>query len=137
MLLKAYAKLRHDPDLLVVDGHGATHPRGLGIASHIGVVLDKPSIGVAKKLLAGTLEEYQGMKYIVVNGVRAGVVVEEPGRRILYVSTGHKVSPRTAYRLVVRMRRPRAGLPEPVRLADGLSRDLARKFRGSRCPEPG
>ncbi len=137
VLLKAYAKLRHDPDLLVVDGHGATHPRGLGIASHIGVVLDKPSIGVAKKLLAGTLEEYQGMKYIVVNGVRAGVVVEEPGRRILYVSTGHKVSPRTAYRLVVRMRRPRAGLPEPVRLADGLSRDLARKFRGSRCPEPG
>ncbi len=137
ILLKAYAKLSHDPDLLLVDGHGATHPRGLGIASHIGVVLDKPSIGVAKKLLTGTVEEHQGVKYVVVNGVRAGIVIEEPGRKKLYVSTGHRVSPRTAYLLVTRMRKPRAGLPEPIRVADSLSRELARKLRGSRCPEPG
>jgi deoxyribonuclease V len=52
-LLKAFAKLQHHPDIIFVDGHGITHPRGLGIASHLGVLLDIPTVGVGKSQLYG------------------------------------------------------------------------------------
>jgi deoxyribonuclease V len=57
-MIKAYEKLGHDADLVVVDGHGITHPRKFGIASHIGLVLDVTSIGVAKNLLYGDVVKY-------------------------------------------------------------------------------
>ena len=56
-LLKAFARLQHSPDLVLIDGHGRSHPCAAGIAYHIGVVLERPVIGCAKSLLVGTYEE--------------------------------------------------------------------------------
>jgi len=56
-LLKVFEKIEHEPDLILFDGQGIAHPRGMGIASHVGLLLNKPSIGCAKSLLTGHFEE--------------------------------------------------------------------------------
>jgi len=131
LLLKACLPVCGEADLLVVDGHGASHPRGLGIASHIGVVLDKPSIGVAKKRLAGGVVESGGEMLLVLHGQIVGVLLRVRGHS-LYVSTGHRVSPRTAGRLVEKMMRG-GRLPEPTRMADMISHGLVSRLRSSHC----
>ena len=110
-------------DLVLVDGHGRAHPRGLGIASHVGVVLNVPTIGVAKKRLVGEEREC-GDKICLIYGGRVVAYVLKRGRRKLYVSVGHCVSLETAYEVVKRL--TLKSLPEPIRLSDSLSRRLAR-----------
>jgi deoxyribonuclease V len=119
-----------DVDLLLIDGHGIAHPRGFGIASHIGLAFNKPSVGVAKSLLAGR-EDYRGGKKFIVQGDRivGGVLEVKSGK--LYVSPGHKVSVETAVKLVESMIRPSSRLPEPTKLADVIGRELRRKVRGA------
>lgn len=117
-------------DLLVVDGHGVAHPRGFGIASHIGLAFNKPSIGVAKSLLSGR-EDYIGGRRFIVQGDRivGGVLEVKSGK--LYVSPGHRVSVETAIRLIESMIKPSYNLPEPTRLADMIGRELRRRVRGA------
>src|SRR5262245_8516174 len=55
-MLQVFKKLSIEPDMLLIDGHGVSHPRGLGIASHLGVLVDKPTIGIAKSILVGIPE---------------------------------------------------------------------------------
>ncbi|PIY59927.1 hypothetical protein COY95_04475, partial [Candidatus Woesearchaeota archaeon CG_4_10_14_0_8_um_filter_47_5] len=55
--LDAYQRLQRTPDIILVMGHGVLHPRGCGFASHLGLVLDKPTIGIAHKLIAGTIDD--------------------------------------------------------------------------------
>jgi deoxyribonuclease V len=87
------------PDtLFLVDGQGVLHPRGLGIASHLGVVIDVPTIGAAKSLLVGTLDP-DDPRSIVYQGRERGRVVGE-GRKRLFVSVGHRISLESAERLV-------------------------------------
>ncbi len=86
--------------LFLVDGQGVLHPRGLGIASHMGVVLDVPTIGAAKSLLVGDIDPADP-KSIRYKGVERGRLVGE-GRRKLYVSVGHRVSLDTAEDVVRR-----------------------------------
>jgi deoxyribonuclease V len=121
-LLEAWARLATIPELVLVDGHGLAHPRGLGIAAHLGVVLDVPSVGVAKSLLVGHPEgpvpEEAGAEVALVwKGRRLGTVLRTKRRsNPLYVSVGHRVSPEGA---VAWVRRTTAGyrLPEPTRQA--------------------
>lgn len=133
-LLLAWAKLRQRPDLVLVDGHGAAHPRGLGIAAHLGVVLDVPAVGVAKSPLVGkpegTLAEEPGAEVpLVWRGRRLGTVLRTRRRsNPLYVSVGHRVSPEGAVEWV---RRTGTGyrLPEPTRQAH-LAANAARQAAG-------
>ncbi|MCC6019823.1 MAG: endonuclease V [Thermoproteaceae archaeon] len=96
-MLRAYMKLRQKPDVLLVDGHGIAHPRRLGIASHIGVVLNKPAIGVAKSRLYG-VESGSAVLDPLTGEIIARIVT--CGGRRRYVSIGSGVALDDAVRLV-------------------------------------
>ena len=124
-LLQALNDLPQRPDLLFVDGQGIAHPRRLGIAAHLGVVADLPSIGVAKTLLVGrgeTPDEGRGARSELLDGAEqvGWLVRSKDGVRPLVVSPGHRVSLRSAPDLVLRYV-TRYRLPEPTRLADRLA----------------
>ncbi len=114
----------YDIGLVVVDGHGIAHPRRFGIASHLGVAFNTPSIGVAKKRLYGRVEEAGGRRLIVDDeGDLIGMIV---GR--VYVSPGNMVTVSTAARLVESMTR-HGKLPEPTRVADTVSKEAKRRVK--------
>ncbi|WP_373190144.1 endonuclease V [Halolamina sp.] len=141
-ILAAFEELTVEPDLAVFDGSGRIHFRQAGIATHIGVMLDLPSVGVAKSLLCGTPDApTEGRAEGWSTPIRADNSVEAPEGTILghayqsrqwdrsqsinplYVSPGHRVSAEATVGLVEALC---AGykLPEPTRLADGLADDL-------------
>ncbi|MEJ5362246.1 MAG: deoxyribonuclease V [Spirochaetota bacterium] len=96
LVLKAYEKLSIKPDVLVFDGQGIAHPRRCGIASHIGVLLDIPSIGCAKSRLCGTYTEpgpNRGDRaYLYDNDEIIGVVLRTRAHvKPVFVSPGHKI----------------------------------------------
>jgi deoxyribonuclease V len=124
--LKALGLLREKPDLLMVDGHGYAHPRRLGVATHIGLLADIPTVGVAKSRLVGTHDEPGPARGSAVplnhQGERIGTVLRSrDGVRPLYVSVGHRLDLASAVSLVLSTLR-RHRLPEPTRVADLLSR---------------
>ena len=133
--IAAINKLRVRPDLLLCDGQGIAHPRRLGIASHLGLFLDIPSIGVAKSRLVGTHDEpgpHRGdWAPLVDKGEVIGAVLRtRPGTRPIYVSIGHRVGLDTAIAYVMRCT-TRFRLPETTRAADRLSKVPAVPDRGS------
>lgn len=125
-LSEALAGLSRRPDLLLFDGQGIAHPSGMGIASHMGVVLGMPSVGCAKSRLAGEHRE-PGRKRgsrarLVLGGRTVGAVLRtRDGVRPVYVSPGHLVSLEDSVRTVLRCAR-RYRLPEPIRRADRLTK---------------
>ncbi|HTN30404.1 MAG TPA: deoxyribonuclease V [Pseudomonas sp.] len=124
-LLQALNDLPQRPDLLFIDGQGIAHPRRLGIAAHLGVVADLPSIGVAKTLLVGrgaTPDEGRGARSELLEGEEqlGWLLRSKDGVRPLVISPGHRVSLRSAPDLVLRYV-TRYRLPEPTRLADRLA----------------
>ncbi len=124
--LSALALLRPAPDLLLVDGQGLAHPRRFGLACHVGLLADLPTIGVAKSRLLGEYEappaEAGSWVPLRDRGETVGAVVRtRTGARPLFVSIGHRVSLETAVAWTLRLCAGRR-LPEPVRLADRLSR---------------
>jgi deoxyribonuclease V len=127
----AWAKLTARPDLVMVDGHGIAHPRGFGVATHLGVVLDVPTIGVAKSPLVGEAEAPLGeapgdAAPLVWKGARIGTVLRTKRRaNPLWISPGHRISLATAVEWV---RRCGLGyrLPEPTRLAHRAANDARR-----------
>ena len=124
--LAALALLARPVDLLMVDGHGIAHPRRLGVAAHLGVLVGLPTIGVAKSRLVGRHDEpgpEPGSRTLLTHrGETIGVVLRTRERaRPLFVSPGHRIGLERAVALV---RSTLAGyrLPEPTRLADRVSR---------------
>ncbi len=124
-LLAAFERLRTRPDVIIYDGHGIAHPRGFGIASHLGVLLDAPTIGCAKKRLVGEHEEpgpERGSQVpLRLEGKTIGTVLRTRSKvKPVFISVGHRIGLRSAVRLVLET----GGgyrLPEPTRLAHLLS----------------
>lgn len=125
----AVNRMSKAPDLLMIDGHGRLHPALFGIACHVGVRLDIPTIGIAKHLLAGRVEPSPlgegAARPVRIQGRTRGYAWIPPGRsRAIYVSVGHRVSLETAMRMV--QATTRHGYPEPLRVADRMSREMNR-----------
>ncbi len=119
--LAALRALPQRPDMLLCDGQGLAHPRRFGIACHLGVLLDIPSIGAAKSRLIGTHEEppcERGSQAPLYDGEeQIGTVVRtRTNVRPIYVSVGHRVCLETAVELTLQCA-PRYRIPEPTRQA--------------------
>ncbi|MXV75958.1 deoxyribonuclease V [Candidatus Poribacteria bacterium] len=96
-LLTAFAELQTEPDLVIVDGQGIAHPRRFGLASHLGLILDKPTIGCAKSRLWGRYEEPDSEQgtytYLTDKEEVIGAAVRtRTNVRVVYVSIGHRIS---------------------------------------------
>jgi deoxyribonuclease V len=126
-------KLKNKPTVLLIDGNGVLHPYGMGIASHIGVKLNIPTIGVAKKLLCGNpkkeVKKVGDYSEVVYEGKVIGYALRSSSRskKFIYVSPGHKVSFKTA--LKVSKRFCKYKLPEPIREAHALATEARNSKR--------
>jgi deoxyribonuclease V len=136
VLLAAFRRLRSDPDLLLIDGHGRAHPRLFGIACHIGVLFDKAAIGCAKSRLVGEHEEpgerAGSTAPLLFQGGCVGTVLRtRDGVKPIYVTVGHRVALPSALRLV-RQCLNGFRIPKPTREADHYVRDLRRAYQAAR-----
>jgi deoxyribonuclease V len=121
-ILHTLKLLKNPFQLLLIDGHGILHPRRCGLACYIGIVANKPTIGVAKSLLCGSLRSDSFVKY---NDDVLGYAIQEEGNpnKMIYVSTGHKISLLTSIQLVISLTKIGELIPEPLRIADIASKD--------------
>lgn len=145
-IVAAFADLDVEPDLAVFDGSGRIHYREAGLATHLGLLFDLPSIGVAKGLLCGTpdspLDDLpEGARVAIAADDRVETTDERIGYALqtrqydsgsrtinpVYVSPGHRVGPPTAADLVERLC-DGYKLPEPTRLADAYAGEVKRDF---------
>ncbi len=124
-VLDALEKVQTIPDIILCDGQGIAHPRRFGIASHLGVILDKTTIGVAKSLFIGKhqeLAETRGSwQPLIHQGETIGAVLRtRVGVKPIYVSSGHRISLSTAIDYVLSCT-PKYRLPETTRIADKIA----------------
>jgi deoxyribonuclease V len=120
--MRAIAKVKTYPDVFLVDGQGIAHPYRLGFASHLGLKLDKPTIGVAKSLLCGQVQSVNKERWmpIIDKGEIIGAAIAKKGQKPIYVSIGHKVSLERAINIVVNCMLCRR-IPEPIRVAHAIA----------------
>ena len=114
-LLKIVRLLKNLFDVLLIDGHGILHPRQCGLASYVGIMIDKPTIGVAKNLLCGSILENS---YVEHNKTILGYRIKKNNKKDIYVSVGHKISLETSIDIVKKLTKKSEFIPEPLRIAD-------------------
>ncbi len=125
-LIKAFAKLNHTPDIVVCDGQGLAHHRRFGLACHLGVIFDVPTIGCGKTKLLGehkTPDTIRGAIAPLIddNEIIGNVLRTQTGINPIYVSVGHRISLATACEWVLKLS-PKYRLPETTRQADQVVR---------------
>ena len=133
VLLEAFSRLPLRPDLVLVDGQGVAHPRRLGLASHLGLWLELPTIGCAKSRLCGEHGPPGLCKGdqvpLLVDGEELGALLTTRDQvKPLYISPGHRIDLANAIPLVLSCT-PRYRLPEPTRLAHQLTNQLRLQAR--------
>ncbi len=137
-LLHAWKKLKQIPDLIFVDGVGIAHPRRIGIASHLGVLLDIPTIGCAKKVLTGIYEEpefergsfsYLRDRFVSKENIGAAVRTKRKVKP-MFISPGHRITVQESIGWVLRVIRDHR-MPEPTRLAHNVMNVYRVKNQGS------
>ncbi len=134
VLLEAFKKIRIEPDVILFDGQGVAHPRRMGLAAHMGLLLDTPSVGCAKSRFVG---EYAPVgvsvgaySELLFEGETIGVVLRtRENVKPVFVSVGHKVDLPAAIEVVLRTL-SRFRLPEPTRRAHLLVNALRRSYFG-------
>ncbi len=130
-IIKFISALNWLPDVFILDGHGIAHPRQLGLASYVGVMLDIPTIGCAKKILYGKYTGKLGTKkgsYVDIidentNEVIGCALRTKDNVKEVIVSVGHKVSLDTAKNIVLTLSKYR--IPQPIRLAHSLAKNYS------------
>lgn len=122
-IMEAVRLLEQRPDVLLIDGNGISHPRKLGLASHAGIMLDIPSIGVAKKPSSDVIDG----KVVFEGDIRAVEVVTKEHAKPVFVSPGHRVGMRTAERIVRETSIDGHKMPEPVHEAHKMANKIQKK----------
>jgi len=122
-ILRTLGRIKEDFDVLLVDGHGQLHPRQCGLACYVGLMINKPVVGVAKGLLCGMIKNSR----VKINGKILGYEIKRQKKKI-YVSVGHKISLKTAVKVVTELIREDHWYPEPLRLADIYSKKFRSKL---------
>ncbi len=130
IVLEALRRLRGQPDVLLLDGHGIAHPRGVGIATHVGLHVDVPTIGVGKSKLCGEHDApgtgFGDWTSVTHKGRRIGVALRTRANvKPVYVSVGNRIGLMPAARIVLACVKTYR-IPEPIRQADRRSRSAAR-----------
>jgi deoxyribonuclease V len=135
-VMDALEALGTEPDLVLCDGQGVAHPEGAGLASHVGVMINVPTIGCAKSRLVGEFEEPgtgRGQwSPLLFKGRSVGAVVRtQDGVKPLFVSPGHRITLGESVRIVLDCA-TRYRIPEPLRQADILSRRMKKALEGGK-----
>ena len=130
-MLKAFEGLNGVPDVILFDGQGIAHPRRFGIASHVGLVLDCPTIGCAKSRLVGQYREPGEAKHCQTrlwdgNETIGKVLRTRNGKKPIFVSVGHGIDLESAVE-VTRKCVTRYRLPDPIRMAHQLANRLRKE----------
>jgi len=131
-IMKALCKSDIQPDVILFDGHGIAHPKGIGVASHMGVILKTPSIGCAKSRLVGDYEEPDAEKGswepLFYKGDRVGVVLRtRTNVKPVFVSPGHLIDIDISVKIILGCTL-KYRMPEPLRRADKLSKALKKSL---------
>lgn len=123
-IIEAFNRLEEEPDIMLVKGPGILQPRRLGIASHLGLALNIPTIGVQDALHFGTVQDGK----VLVDGEILGFEIKtKEHSNPIYVSPGHNISLGTMLNIVTKTIVPPHKLPEPLHLAHKLGRKITRK----------
>ncbi|MDI6800819.1 MAG: deoxyribonuclease V [Thermodesulfovibrionales bacterium] len=130
-IIEAIKRLKITPDVIIFDGQGIAHPKGLGIASHIGVLLDTPTIGCAKSRLIGTFKEPGKRKgewsRLMHDGKTIGAVLRTRDNvRPVFVSPGHKMDLKTSVDMIIHCT-GKYRIPLPQRCADMLTKEVKQR----------
>jgi deoxyribonuclease V len=131
-IIETFKRLRQRPDLLIIDGQGIAHPRGFGIACHVGVLLDVPAMGIAKKRLYGNYDEpgeKRGSRSPLLSkeGDLIGSVLRtRDNTKPVFVSPGHKIDTESAREIALECARGYR-IPEPTRRADIYVAELKKR----------
>ena len=128
ILIKAFQDLKARPDVMIFEGQGIAHPKGFGMASHLGLWFDIPSIGCTKTPLVKTditVGTSKGqVQTILKDGVEIGAIVRtKTNVKPVFVSPGHKIDLATSVQIILEMCRG-FRIPDPIRRADTVSRQL-------------
>ncbi len=126
-MVNAYLRLRAKPQVVLIDGHGRAHPFRLGIASHFGVCMRVPTIGVAKSLLYGRVGNGEGPIIDPDTGEVIGWAVRCAPSKLTYVSVGHGISLESAVKLVKRLC-VNSQMPIPILHSHNRANELKRRI---------
>jgi deoxyribonuclease V len=132
LFLKAWEKLETETDLLFFDGQGRIHPRRVGLATHAGFFVGKPTVGIAKNPFFGTCDtpddETGSYRYVYDEEEKIGTVLRsKAGTKPVFVSAGNRITLEDALRVTLHFIDGKYRIPMPTRLADSY----AKKLRGS------
>lgn len=133
ILLPLFRQISVKPDVILVDGAGIAHPRGIGLASHIGVIFDTATIGCAKSRLVGEYTEPDKTKGsyspLFFNGKKVGVVVRsKDGVKPLFISPGNRIDIKSSTEVILWFC-SRYRLPDPIRLIDMRTKALRKELQ--------
>jgi len=131
-LLKAFDKIKNIPDIVICDGHGIAHPRGIGLASHLGLILDLHTIGCAKKRLFGEYSEIGNSKgdysYISYGNKNIGIVLRtRKNVKPVFVSQGYKIGINFSREIILNCCK-KYRIPEPIRKAHNMVNIVRKNF---------
>lgn len=122
LVKKCFEQLKNTPSLLMIDGNGVLHPLGIGTASYIGLLLNIPTIGVAKSLLCGKLKKIDEKLAEVIYRNKLIGFAYYSAKKPIYISPGHRISFGSALRITKEFCKYR--IPEPIRIADIVGRKM-------------